>query len=552
MILYYDFKDKSFKIKALSNLYVNETLLTENSESLRINTEDKIGIECDVCCASHAYIIFFPKIIDEATINYSTFANFNDMNSHANNYEENAKLLFNKNSYANNSNTLMPANGNIFNDLQYTNKIPASNIGQLQSAISLPARHPDIALGNKWTNHEKECLRKYILIFGYGRWKIIKHNSRGVLSEKPEIELKIFSNAFLKVIIEFLPQEKMELRKFLINLIQELPDEPFILAKKDDWGTLLKQRAPAWGKRIQLIYRVCLIIEKFKSERKKNKEIRKKIDIQLRLKTPIRPDEAEDEEAINNININNIIPIKNEENTNSNSEENKNSYQEVEKLKTEINKTFDYWDNLLNFLPNHAFYGQRPSIWWTRTHDIDLLRGTYKHGYANYQIMRSDPKLSFSKLEKDTNFQEFPSADTITRRLKKLIQIIIKSESSNGIISFEDKKSLKEPTGFNLEEKNSIINFLADFGVPLNSEGKSDWVQLKDILTRAINLDASKTPQMIERLVQRLRMISQLVIQLYSNGNAKYFIYSIFSIHIKNPSYSLYLYFVYFLFFIIL
>jgi hypothetical protein len=346
---------------------------------------------------------------------------------------------------------------------------------------NITKRLPDLALANKWTSHEKDCLRKLILIYGYGRWRLLKQNSGGVLSDKPENEIKIFSNAFVKTIVELLPQEKSELRKFLINLIDESNEEPYILAKKDDWGTLIKQRAPAWGKRIQLLYRVCLIVEKFKSERKKNKEKRKK------LEELTSQGQGESEEA--------------------------------ENIKADINKTYDYWDNLLNFLPNHAFYGQRPSIWWTRTHDIDLLRGTYKYGYANYQMMRSDPKLSFSKLEKDTSFQEFPNADTITRRLKKLIQIIIKSESNNGIISFEDRKNIKEPTGFTLEEKNKIVQYLIDQGVPLNSEGKSDWALLKDQLTSAISLDSSKTAQMIERLVQRLRMISQLVIQLNDNSN---------------------------------
>ena len=135
-----------------------------------------------------------------------------------------------------------------------------------------------------------------------------------------------------------------------------------------------------------------------------------------------------------------------------------------------------------------------------------------------YMQMRNDPKFSFSKLDKESNFQEFPNADTITRRLKKLIQIIIKSESNNGIISFEDKKNLKEPTGFSLEEKNKILELLIDYGVPLNSEGKNDWVALKEYLVKVINLDHSKSPQLIERLVQRLRMISQLVIQLNSNS----------------------------------
>ena len=57
------------------------------------------------------------------------------------------------------------------------------------------------------------------------------------------------------------------------------------------------------------------------------------------------------------------------------------------------------YDNLISFLPSHVFYGQKPCIWWTKRHDIDLLRGTYKHGYANYVQIRSHPTLSFCKLQ---------------------------------------------------------------------------------------------------------------------------------------------------------
>lgn len=528
MILFYDFKTKAFKLKPLANMYLNENFLSEESNPQPISSFDKLSFECDACYVPHVFIIIFPRSKEENNLDYTNFANFSDYNL---NYskEEAVKIAnYNINMQKNLLNNSKNNQLNDFSDFTKTN----SKLTNTQTKL------PDLALGNKWTNHEKECLRKYILIYGYGRWKIIKHNSRGVLSEKPELELKIFSNAFLKVIIEFLPQEKQELRKFLINLINEQADEPFILAKKDDWGTLLKQRAPAWGKRIQLIFRVCLIIEKFKSERKKNKEIRKKIDLlskelsnknasnekfgneaNKQLKADEQPDNESNQDDESNLNFDNS---KKSELKNYHKNKNDNEILEkIESLKNQINKTFDYWDNLLNFLPNSAFFGQRPSVWWTRTHDIDLLRGTYKHGYANYQLMRSDPKLSFSKLEKDSNFQEFPSADTITRRIKKLIQIIIKNESNNGLISFEDKKSLKEPTGFNLQEKNNIINFIMDFGVPLNHEGKSDWVTLRDQLIRVIGLDTAKTPQMIERLVQRIRMISQLVIQLNQKENSK-------------------------------
>jgi hypothetical protein len=64
-----------------------------------------------------------------------------------------------------------------------------------------------------------------------------------------------------------------------------------------------------------------------------------------------------------------------------------------------IAKEFENWDNLLNFLPSSVFYGQRPSIWWTLRHDIDLLYGTYKYGYATYNAMRCDTTLSFYKTE---------------------------------------------------------------------------------------------------------------------------------------------------------
>ena len=51
-------------------------------------------------------------------------------------------------------------------------------------------------------------------------------------------------------------------------------------------------------------------------------------------------------------------------------------------------KDFQTGNNLLNFLPTIVFYGQRPSVWWSLRHDIDLLIGTYKYGYANYSAMR--------------------------------------------------------------------------------------------------------------------------------------------------------------------
>ena len=89
------------------------------------------------------------------------------------------------------------------------------------------------------------------------------------------------------------------------------------------------------------------------------------------------------------------------------------------------------YENLLAFLPSSQFYGQRPAAWWSKRHDVDLIVGTFRHGYANYSEMRRDPSFSFS-LEatggygrnKSKVYQEFPNADTITRRLKKLVSML--------------------------------------------------------------------------------------------------------------------------------
>ena len=107
----------------------------------------------------------------------------------------------------------------------------------------------------------------------------------------------------------------------------------------------------------------------------------------------------------------------------------KKQYLSLGEKDSKVTKEYQTGNNLLNWLPSTMFYGQRPSVWWTIRHDIDLLIGTWKYGYANYAAMRADQKLSFYETEKvEYQFNEFPYADNITRRLKKLVQIFGKSE----------------------------------------------------------------------------------------------------------------------------
>ncbi len=95
------------------------------------------------------------------------------------------------------------------------------------------------------------------------------------------------------------------------------------------------------------------------------------------------------------------------------------------------------WDGLLNFIPLGFLFGQRPAVWWAKKHDIDLLLGIYKYGYANYVNIRAAKEYCFSELEKSHAYQDFPVADNLTRRLKKLINTIVKIQQNQGEIDFD-------------------------------------------------------------------------------------------------------------------
>ena len=189
-----------------------------------------------------------------------------------------------------------------------------------------------------------------------------------------------------------------------------------------------------------------------------------------------------------------------------------------------IARAFKRWDNLLNNLPATAFYGQRPSAWWTRRHDIDLIIGTHKYGYANYTQMRIDKTLSFHLLENvEGSYQEFPNADNITRRLKKLVQMIGKQAESG--FKFDSMENLIEPSGYNLLEKKTIINVLLNIGVPISNDSKYDWSQLREkVIESHAFKDSIKEHniQQLERFVQRVRMICQQIVHEEKKGQSMY------------------------------
>ena len=125
-------------------------------------------------------------------------------------------------------------------------------------------------------------------------------------------------------------------------------------------------------------------------------------------------------------------------------------------------------------------------MWWTLRHDVDLIQGTYKYGYATYNLMRQDPNLSFHGTELVSGqYSEFPNADNITRRLKKLVQIFGKNEYHNNL-SFEQNMSEKEPTNLSLQEKQAILEVLTDKGLVLTKDGKDDYGWVKNELLKKL------------------------------------------------------------------
>ncbi len=122
---------------------------------------------------------------------------------------------------------------------------------------------------------EKESLKKYLLQFGYGRWNKIRKYSQQtckILKDKPDIEMKAFANDFLRTLYDQLineKNEKNELRGFIMNTIEELPEDPYVQSNTKDWGEQIGQRAAPWTKRMQLLQRVKGLVKAYKSEKMK-------------------------------------------------------------------------------------------------------------------------------------------------------------------------------------------------------------------------------------------------------------------------------------------
>lgn len=365
-----------------------------------------------------------------------------------------------------------------------------------------------------WNFEERELLKKALLSFGYGRWDAIQQSfweHRGIGSrEKSVSDLRAYANSLVKSIADNLGFQNLDLKTLLLSILQQpkrLPLQtekafesfsqqeleaflaqnqtynldPIICVNSREWDlNSIRQRAKPWARRLQLMHRVNELISGFKSH--------------------------------------------------------------FTSIANRAPQTFFDYSTLLDFCSAEALSGQKPAYWWTRFQDSHLLLATYQIGYANYNLFFTQrlpvssrflsedwgKMITISDKRADVYsqliLQDFPNADAITRRLKKLMVIIQKQTDDTGVTIDEEKKPEKSPSesedeerkkrgkeqpdfeGFDpdldsvsLDDKYAIIEFLKNFGLPLvGNEGKICFDELHARLKPTASLES----RVIEKFVQ--------------------------------------------------
>ena len=194
-ILRHDIDKEIFEIKALESFCLNDKTLLADSEFIQLNPLDRLLFFCDKCYTPHLFYFLMPAK-DKAS-------------------SKEGLLLQQKQALAN------------IQQGQHISSIDE----KLQYLVKKPL---DKTLLHRWGNMEKETLKKYLLQYGYGRWEKIRKASAAsckILKDKSPLEMRAFANDFLRTLYDNLVNEKTEkneLRGFIVNVIEERQDDPFI------------------------------------------------------------------------------------------------------------------------------------------------------------------------------------------------------------------------------------------------------------------------------------------------------------------------------------
>ena len=275
-----------------------------------------------------------------------------------------------------------------------------------------------------WNFEERELLKKSLLSFGFFRWPLLKkiflrHQNFGV-TPKSEQEIAEYSLCFIRCVSDNISYDHFNLKKEIMTLIShfERPQRNIYINSRDWDLNSINQRAAPWSKRFLTLSHVRTIIEIY------NRLYMNRYKVQ----------------------------------------------------------PFSY----LDYLPMAALFkdesvlGAKPSSWWTPFHDLFILLSTEKVGYANYHYMFSllesessfgidaqlrnpanrEHKISSQNIYSQILFHNFPNADTLTRRIKKLTQICAQTKKNEVEEIFLN--------GFEIDSFNRDFNCLGDISSLLN------------------------------------------------------------------------------------
>ena len=379
-----------------------------------------------------------------------------------------------------NKNNLTESNNNI----EHINYINKEKVAQFypepirEPKIKNPAliNDPNKIFINVWTFEERELLKKALLSFGYGRWENIKscfkEQKHMGLREKTVQEIRSYSNSLIKSISDNLNFQNLDLKILLLSIIEQRKDtslasnsinqeEMDLLMKRNDdfnddinicvnsrdWDlNSIRQRAKPWAKRLQIMHRINMLMKNFEK-----------------------------------------------------------SYFDIRG--TAPSNIFDM-SGILDFIDKSFLIGQKPCSWWTKFHDIHLIYSTYFNGYANYflafvlkqnrlilpsyfyvdnKLRRLSWEVSTPDFYSEILLLGLPNADAITRRLKKLVSIIyrLSNESIEETVIKQMNDNYFDDTldSIPIDTQTHIINFVKDYGIPLNSKtNKESFEDLRSYL----------------------------------------------------------------------
>ncbi|KAL2622124.1 hypothetical protein R1flu_002329 [Riccia fluitans] len=152
-----------------------------------------------------------------------------------------------------------------------------------------------------------------------------------------------------------------------------------------------------------------------------------------------------------------------------------------------------------------------PADWWSREADLALLYGIFKHGFGNYDLIRNDPEFRHAFTVKapkarngeddDTESEDdsarrieiseaqWPDAQVLTRRLKRLVDHIIRLNNMPAKPPKGGSVNTRagEDTPWSKRERLELIKLLMRWGVPLlpGGNGKLNWPFIRDVTSSA-------------------------------------------------------------------